>query len=331
MIDPSSFVADTESHDPLPDMVAEYDRVVAAFCLLHEDDVLSGALNQAFSALEDRICTTPAVTSAGLLAQAEFVRERIAEDYGCSPKGEDKRADHERGVDTIVEGLRHLLGRPASITTHLPAAGTDPLPELVAEWKRRRALEPKAETEDEIEASGNHTDEMDRPICFAKPQSVAGIKAQAEFIRFQLEAWGEIGIGEELSCIVNHFFDAVAALSDGPAVPVGAVHPQTKDERPTGSTSPLHALYARWRAAKADYRDLPPDRPDADHDAAYARIREIELEAMAYEPKTMEDLALQIIIADDDGDMSANTDQEALAARAYVLAGIERPSTGDGK
>ena len=171
--------------DPLPVMIGEYERTVAAYCLLHDDDAQRESLLEAYHGLECRICTTPAVTPAGLLAQAEFVRERVAEEYGCGPNGEDKRADHERGVDTIVEGLRHLLGRPASITAHLTGADTDPLPELVAEWKRRRALEPDAETEDEIEASGNHTDEMDRPICFAKPQSAAGLKAQAEFIRHQ--------------------------------------------------------------------------------------------------------------------------------------------------
>ena len=118
---------------------------------------------------------------------------------------------------------------------------------------------------------------------------------------------------------MDHFFDALEALQDGPA-------PITPD-----TPSPLHAFYARWRVAKAEYKDLPPECSDADQDAAYARIREIETEAMSYEPKTMEDLALQIIIADDDGDMSANTDQETLAARAYSIAGIERPATRGGE
>ena len=174
--------------DPLPDMIEEYGRVTAAYCLLHDDDAQKGAMFEAYNTLEGRICTTRAVTPAGLLAQAIFVRDRYAEAFGRDVDGTDKRRDHERGVDTLAEGIRDLFCGPVKIAGHLADQGHDPLPGLVAEWRRRRALEQDAETDDDVETAVDFTFEMDRPICFAKPRCLAGLKAQAVFLRHELRA-----------------------------------------------------------------------------------------------------------------------------------------------
>jgi len=93
------------------------------------------------------------------------------------------------------------------------------------------------------------------------------------------------------------------------------------------SQSPLRELFHRWKAQEEKRRNLPDDCDEGTSDAISHEIELLQKQAAGFEPHTMEDLAFQIIFADDNGDMNRNTHQEALAARAYAMAGIN-PATG---
>lgn len=84
--------------------------------------------------------------------------------------------------------------------------------------------------------------------------------------------------------------------------------------------SPLRALYREWQLAKDAYRDLPDDCDEEADDAAYWRMVSFEDAAMSHVPQTVEDMAIMIIFADDNGDM--NQPQMALAKLAYQITGI---------
>lgn len=101
---------------------------------------------------------------------------------------------------------------------------------------------------------------------------------------------------------------AVASLPAVVAVPAVAA-----------TESPLLDLYHRWQAIKDEYNRLPDD---ADDEPVYDKMIELEREAAAFKPQTVEDFAFKIIFADDNGDMRMNTAQGALAEMAYQIVGI---------
>lgn len=91
--------------------------------------------------------------------------------------------------------------------------------------------------------------------------------------------------------------------------------------------SPLRELFHRWQTQVAKFLNLPGDCDEAVSAAIFKEIQLLQKQAADFEPRTMEDLTFKIIFADDNGDMDRNTHQEALAARAYAMAGIH-PATG---
>lgn len=89
-------------------------------------------------------------------------------------------------------------------------------------------------------------------------------------------------------------------------------------------SKPLRAIYHDWQNAKSAYNALPDDCDDETDATAFSRITAMAQIAAQAEPQTVEDLAFKIIFADDNGDMSMNIDQKALAVSAYALAGIDQ-------
>lgn len=90
-----------------------------------------------------------------------------------------------------------------------------------------------------------------------------------------------------------------------------------------GRPSPLRALYKEWQALKDDYDTSPIGRDEATLDKLFDQILKIERQAADFVPKTTEDLAFKVVFADDDGNMTMNRQQEALAECCYALTGIE--------
>ncbi|AMN54607.1 hypothetical protein ACP90_21880 [Labrenzia sp. CP4] len=91
--------------------------------------------------------------------------------------------------------------------------------------------------------------------------------------------------------------------------------------------SQLRELFHRWRTQEEKLRNLHDDCDDAVRETISEEIELLQQQAADFEPCTMEDLTFKIIFADDNGDMDRNTHQEALATRAYAMAGIN-PATG---
>ncbi|MCR9089199.1 MAG: hypothetical protein NXH97_20945 [Rhodobacteraceae bacterium] len=87
--------------------------------------------------------------------------------------------------------------------------------------------------------------------------------------------------------------------------------------------SSLRQLFRSWRDASANYNTtaVGDDTPEAE--ALFNRIMEMERCAADFEPQRLEDLAFQIIFADDGGDLSESHNQRALAAWAYAFACID--------
>lgn len=105
-----------------------------------------------------------------------------------------------------------------------------------------------------------------------------------------------------------------------PAASVAACAPAAASAAPI---SPMRALYHQWRAAIDAYNNHPDSVGETDEGTRmYHRIRELEDRASAYDPKTVDDLALMIVIADDGGDMDMTVNQDALAETAYRITGV---------
>jgi len=85
-------------------------------------------------------------------------------------------------------------------------------------------------------------------------------------------------------------------------------------------THDLHSLHAAWVDAKKECNTLDMDSPE--YDPAFAGLLKLEEDIMAAPTINAIDLALKIIVADDEGDMCMNTSQRALVRAAYEIAGL---------
>lgn len=106
---------------------------------------------------------------------------------------------------------------------------------------------------------------------------------------------------------------APAAMVIAPAAALAASRP-----------SILRAKYHEWQATKDEYNAecarVEPD--EAKLAVVFDRMIAMEDDVAAFVPETMEDLVFKVIFSDDDGDMSMNDAQRALAKQAYQMAGI---------
>jgi hypothetical protein len=116
------------------------------------------------------------------------------------------------------------------------------------------------------------------------------------------------------------FWKFIEAEMNAPATMVIAPAAALAASRP----SPLRAMYHEWQATKDEYNAnaevMEPNAPE--QEAIFERMIAFEEEVAALVPETMDDFALKVIFADDDGDMSMNDAQKALAKMAYEMAGI---------
>jgi hypothetical protein len=90
----------------------------------------------------------------------------------------------------------------------------------------------------------------------------------------------------------------------------------------SGAKTKVRELYEEWLSLNDK---LAADEEAPDYDENFARLCAVMDEAMAARPQSVADMALKILIADDRGDMSANTWQVALARQAHELAGVPAP------
>ena len=83
----------------------------------------------------------------------------------------------------------------------------------------------------------------------------------------------------------------------------------------------LRALYAAWKATR-EMCNTGLDMESPEYDEAFKGLLELERQILSEPARTVVDMALQIIVADDEGDMSTNTMQRQLVKLAYECAGI---------
>lgn len=91
----------------------------------------------------------------------------------------------------------------------------------------------------------------------------------------------------------------------------------------TGQRTALRSLFLDWQKAKTDFNSYPHDSDTPEGAALIARILEIEDCAATLEPETVEDFALKVIFADDDGLMFETKFQAGLVMMAYRIAEVE--------
>lgn len=80
----------------------------------------------------------------------------------------------------------------------------------------------------------------------------------------------------------------------------------------------IQELYTRWAALRVEFNTLPACKCDTpEHDAMFAEICRIEDQAVAIQPKTVEEISLQLCIAGVDEDLrQVNTLMGAILDRA---------------
>lgn len=112
------------------------------------------------------------------------------------------------------------------------------------------------------------------------------------------------------------------ALKAAPAVALAAAVPAVATAE---TLSPFPALYAAWREQKARVNSTDIDSPE--YEALFDRLIEIERTAGATPATSILDYAYKIVFADDDGGMSMNKAQVALADEAKAMIGAAPGAT----
>ncbi len=111
------------------------------------------------------------------------------------------------------------------------------------------------------------------------------------------------------------------------AVPLEAEEGSTRVGAPAEEVVPvsaLRSLYLQWVAAGEAYNASPFETGTPEGDQLWNRIAEIEEAAMAIEPGSAEDLAFQILIADEDGYMASGSPLSyQLVTTAYRITSID--------
>ncbi|NAZ37139.1 hypothetical protein [Rubellimicrobium sp. CFH 75288] len=100
------------------------------------------------------------------------------------------------------------------------------------------------------------------------------------------------------------------ATSDLTTAPLGANPPPT----------PVRAAFECWRAVRAALLASSQEREA--YQAQFDALLAAEATVARLRAVSVEDFALKILVADDFGDMSANTAQAALVAEARQIAGV---------
>ncbi len=89
------------------------------------------------------------------------------------------------------------------------------------------------------------------------------------------------------------------------------------------SSSPFKALLAEWLEVRAELNAYTDGNHDAEQSALFDHLTSLHDKMAEMTPATVEDIACQIVMADDFGDMSMNRWQDALADFAVSLVAPE--------
>ncbi|PZQ49788.1 MAG: hypothetical protein DI556_09975 [Rhodovulum sulfidophilum] len=230
---------------------------------------------------------------------------------------------HGGQTDLSDETKRALLAEASRFTgVDLGEAYVPVQSELSYCLDRWIALNAKAATHDLTESETDEIRNLEHRMVPLQPKTVREAYGKAAVWRGILP-YGinggehgafEEGMPAEIARIAGIPFIAQPARIESAeiAVPPG----------PEPDVSPLRALYHRWQEAKRVYNEATREDFSSEQEALYT----LEEQAAAYIPRTIEDYAFKIIIADDDGDMDMNVHQVALVKQAYELVGIEQGS-----
>ena len=223
-----------------------------------------------------------------------------------SPQLLDFCKTHGLTLDFIVvgEGPVYRSGQPGTPILRLYR-------HIKALRDEARTYETKAEGRDEDEELNQHfwskTDELEKQMMALPCLCPADFAAKA----IVESAEGELLTDWETA----PFWIEARALVDGAqSAPNGSPT--------TAARTKVCELFDEWSALN---KKLAADEEAPDYDENFARLCAVMDEAMAVQPQSVADMALKILIADDRGDMSANTWQVALVREAHELAGVPSP------
>lgn len=115
---------------------------------------------------------------------------------------------------------------------------------------------------------------------------------------------------------------ALAFLAVAPVTAHGNASPSMAIEANSDETTPVMALFARYRTFRSWINNLPLTVTDSEIAPMYAELSELEKEIMAIPSQTAADVAAKAIVDSGEGDFAQDWAHGAFWKEARELTGI---------